>query len=451
MEIKLTSYGACQEVTGSCHLLNIGGFRLLIDCGLWQGEHQHYLKNWEEFDFDPRAIDAVILTHAHLDHSGRLPKLYRAGYRGKIYGTPATFDLTQVVLDDSHYILAEKARKNQLPLLYDLKDLNKVYQNFQPTNYYQSFRLTPQISCRLHNAGHILGSAIVEVKAGGKTIVFSGDIGSENMPLVKNIDYLKTADYVVCESTYGDRRHEDIRSRDQKLLAALQRTIIKRSTLLIAIFAIERTQDILKVLNDYYEKHLDFNVPVFLDSPMAYQATKIYKNNLEYLNQAAQDELKHDRDIFDFPHLKITNDIKKSKKINTVNPPKVILAGSGMMEGGRIIHHLARSGPEANNNILFMGFQVPGTLGYKILNGAFDFDYYGRRIPLKAATDQIDGFSAHADQAALIKWLRHFDKPRQILLSHGDRKVEEKFRQKITNRLKSPALIIKEGQTIILK
>ncbi|MCD4760303.1 MBL fold metallo-hydrolase [bacterium] len=450
MNIKLTSFGGVEEVTGSCHLLNIDGYRLMVDCGMFQGSWENYLKNWDKFLFDAKNIDAVILTHAHLDHCGRLPKLYASGYKGKVYATPPTIQLAQIVLDDSYYIMNEKAFKKHLPKLYTLNDTQSVYKNWVPTDYYQEIKLANKISFKIHNAGHILGSGVVEIKINGQTLVFSGDLGGEDMPLVKDIDYLKNADYIICESTYGDRIHEDTKTRDQQLLEAVQRVTINNSTLLITIFALERTQDILKVLNDFYETHLDFNVPVFLDSPMAARATEIYEHNLKYLNQEAQDDLKKDNDIFSFPHLKITNNIRKSKKINTVQPPKIIMAGSGMAEGGRMIHHLARYLNDPKNNVLFMGYQVPGTLGHKILNGSFDFNYYGRNIPIKAVVDQIDGFSAHGDQTALLKWLKSFQNPQQVILTHGDKTVLDHFSNKIKKNLGFETLIMKINHPINL-
>lgn len=450
MNIKLTSYGAAEEVTGSCHLLNIDGFRILVDCGMWQGSWENYAKNWDNFLFSPADVDAVILTHAHLDHCGRLPKLYQGGYRGKIFATPPTIELSRIVLEDSSKIMQEKAWRKKLPLLYSTQDLNKTYNSFAPLHYYEKKQLAPEIGFTLHNAGHILGSSIVEIKAGNKTIIFSGDIGGQNMPLVKDIDYLSDADYVICESTYGDRIHEDLKTRDQQLLQAVQRVTSNNSTLLITIFAIERTQDILKVLNDYYESHLDFNVPVYLDSPMAIDATRIYEQELSYLNDDAQADLKRDRDIFRFPHLKITNNIRASKQINNVRPPKIIMAGSGMMEGGRMIHHLAHYANDPKNHILFMGYQVPGTLGHKILQGNFDFDYYGRKVPIRAGTDQIDGFSAHADQTALIKWLRAFKKSPQVLLVHGDKEVLKTFAASIDKQLNFATIVMESNKNICL-
>ncbi len=447
-DVKLTSWGATEEVTGSCHLLKINNYRLLIDCGLWQGSWESYLKNWDEFGFDPSSLDAVILTHAHLDHCGRLPKLYAQGYKGKVYTTEPSIKLAQIVLKDNYHITQEKARYHKLPQLYSLSDLNKV--DWQAVNYYQTIQLGDDISFSIHNAGHILGAGIIELKIGGRIIVFSGDIGGENMPLVKDVDYLKKADYVITESTYGNRLHEDLKDRNEKLLEAVKRTVVNNSTLLISIFAIERTQDILKVLNDYYENHLDFNVPVFLDSPMAASATRIYKQSIKYLNQAAQDTLNTDNDLFNFPHLKITNQVRKSKQINAVAPPKIIMAGSGMAEGGRVLHHLARYVKDAKNTILFIGFQVPGTLGHKLINGTFNFDYYGKSVPIKAAVDQIDGFSAHADQAALLKWLGSFKKPKKVFLSHGNKEVMEEYAKTIQAKLKFDTLILKKGESIKL-
>ncbi len=448
--IKLTSYGAAEEVTGSCHLLNVDGYRILIDCGLFQGGHENYLKNWEDLLFDPKNIDVVILTHAHLDHCGRLPKLYQKGYKGKVHATGPTIKLTQIVLEDNLQIMTEKAEKQKIAPLYSSADLMKLNISWLKSDYYQEVDLGNGISFKFHNAGHILGAAIVELKTPDKTIVFSGDIGGHHMPLVKDIDYIETADYVICESTYGDRIHEDLTDRNKKLLDAVKRVTLNNSTLLITIFAIERTQDILKVLNDYYESHLDFNVPVYLDSPMAAEATKIYQEELSYLNQEAQDTLQRDKDIFRFPHLKITNSSRDSKKINSTPPPKIIMAGSGMVEGGRMLHHFGRYLSDKRNHVLFMGYQVPGTLGSKVLGGDFDFDYYGRKVPVRAGVDQIDGFSAHADQNALLDWLEHFKNPQKILLVHGDAKVLPIFSQKIKEKLGHDSQVIELNTPISL-
>lgn len=448
--IKLTSFGATQEVTGSCHLLKVDNYRLLIDCGFWQGGEENYRRNWEKFDFDPASINAVILTHAHLDHCGRLPRLIAGKYQGKIYATSPTIKLTKIILKDNFQIMNEKAKIYKLPMLHASTDLNKLNESWEVVKYYELVKLTDNISFKIHQAGHILGAGIIELLVGDKTIVFSGDIGTEHMPLVKDIDYLTKADYVIIEGTYGNRQHEHVNNRNAKLIKAVQRVTLNKSTLLISIFAIERTQDILKVLNDYYESHLDFRVPVFLDSPMATEATRVYQAEIHQLNAEVQTALKTDSDIFSFPHLTITNQIRKSKTINHVPPPKIILAGSGMAEGGRIIHHLAQYANNPRNNILFMGFQVPGTLGHRLMEGGFDFDYYGQKIPVKAVIDQIDGFSAHADQTALLKWLGQFKNPKQVFLVHGNKEVLEEFSNVINTKLKFDTDIVKYNTPIQL-
>jgi len=451
-QIKLTSYGATGEVTGSCHLLEVNHYKILIDCGLFQGDEENYWKNWREFNFCPEELNAVILTHAHLDHCGRLPKLYDQKYKGKVYATDATRQIAQIILKDSVHIMYEKSAKHRLKPLYSTNAFNQLNRLWQTIDYYQPQPLNSKISFTFYQAGHILGAAIVEIKGENQTIIFTGDIGSENMPLVQNIDYFDRADYVIMEGTYGNRNHEDKKIRNEKLLEAVKRITIKNSTLLIPLFAVERTQDVLKILNDYYESHLDFNVPVFLDSPLATEATRIYQRHLNLLNAEAQETLKTDRDIFSFPHLKITSHIRQSKQINSVPPPKIILAGSGMAEGGRIIHHLARYASRPENNILFMGFQVPGTLGYKILNGAFAFDYYNKSIAIKSVVGQIDGFSTHADQNELLKWLGKFTgKPKKVFLVHGNQEILEEFSKIVKKNLKITAEVVKNNHSIILK
>lgn len=449
-KITLISYGAAAEVTGSCHLLQIGSYKLLIDCGFFQGPEENYRRNLDDFPFDSRSINAVILTHAHLDHCGRLPRLYALGYQGPVYTTPPTAELTEIVLADNYQIMKEKSEKYQGAPAYSLLDLKKLKTNWQTIDYYQEHKLKPNISFKLYNAGHILGSAIVEIKAEDKTIIFSGDLGAKNMPLVQDRDYLDTADYLILESTYGDRDHLDSSEREKKLLTAVQQTVIKNSVLLISLFAIERTQDILAVLNNYYEKHLDFPVPVYLDSPMALAATHVYRRYQNYLNPRAQAELAVDKNIFNFPHLKITSEISESKNINLTTGPKIILAGSGMAEGGRIIHHLARYAPNPQNDILFMGYQVPGTLGYKLLNGATDFDYFGKIVPVEASVEPIDAFSAHAGQSELLDWLAHFKKQPLVFLNHGDKKILSDFSEKIQKTLSLSTQILLPRQTYSL-
>ncbi len=454
-KIKLTSFGAAEEVTGSCHLLEIDNYKILVDCGLFQGSDENYLKNWEAFAFKTKEINAVVLTHAHLDHCGRLPLLTKNCYQGKTYTTPATSQLAELIMVDNQAILAEKAKEKNLPLLYTASDVKKMIDSWETVNYYHEKKITNEISLKFYHAGHILGAAIVEIKIKDrqkgteKIIVFSGDMGGEDMPLVQNVDYLTKADVVVMESTYGNREHENKKNREQKLLTAVKEVTIKNSVLIISIFAMERAQDVLQVLNDYYESHLDFRVPVYLDSPLATKATKIYRQHLNLLKPEVQDLLKHDRDIFTFPHLKITPQQRDSQKINSAPNPKIILAGSGMAEGGRLTHHLARYIDNPNNHILFMGFQVPGTLGHKLTHGAYDFDYYGKTIKVKAVVDQIDGFSAHADKNQLLKWLGSFQSKPQVYLSHGDKAIMEEFIPIIKQELDLNAKILKNKEPVL--
>ena len=310
--------------------------------------------------------------------------------------------------------------------------------------------LNDKLDFTLYNAGHILGAAFIKFNTGGKNIVFSGDLGGQDMPLMKTAETLGQADYLILESTYGNSLHADKKNREKKLLQAVQSVTAKAGTLVISVFAMERTQDVLSVLNDYYESHLDFRVPVYLDSPLATAATKIYKQHANLLNQTALDKLKYDNDLFNFPHLKVTTNSRESKRINSVPPPKIVLAGSGMAEGGRLIHHLAHYASDPRNYILFMGFQVPGTLGHHLTHGAFDFDYYGKKIPLKASVDQIDGFSAHADQNELLAWIKNIRNQAKIYLVHSDADNLLAFQKKITEVLDIKAEIMKNNETVLL-
>lgn len=439
--MKIIFLGANREVTGSCYFLESDGTKILIDCGLFQGGRFSEEKNYDDFDFNPAKLDYVVLTHAHLDHCGRLPKLISHGFTGKIFATNPTIDLAEIVMKDSAEIIEEEAVLNNHPPLITTTDVLKTLPHFQAIEYRQEVSLGKNINFQLKDAGHILGSAIVEINVNGKTIVFSGDLGNPPVPILRPMENIQGADYLVIESTYGDRVHEDYRTREVLLKKAILEVIAKKGTLLIPAFALERTQEILYELDRLIENKKIPQIPVFLDSPMGIEATRIFKKYPKYYNREAKDLLSRDNDFFRFPNLTFTGTVSESKKINNVPNPKIIIAGSGMMHGGRILFHAQRCLGNPQNFLLIVGFQVKNSLGRKILEGAKIVNILGQDIEIRAKVKAIGAYSAHADQEQLLSWINEIKKrkPKSIFITHGElnssislgEKFKEKFKEKI--------------------
>ncbi len=411
--MTLTFHGGARTVTGANYLLEAGKIKILIDCGLFQGVHFSEEKNHEPFPFDPKEIDAVILTHAHIDHSGRLPKLFREGFRGKIYSTSPTKDLAKLMLDDSAGIMRHEAKDMNSKPLFDENDVTRTMDSFYGIDYGETIDVGGGISALLRDAGHILGSAMVEVVYNGKKIVFSGDMGNPPTPLLKPTEFIHEADWVVIESTYGDRIHEDRLKRKQIFEDVIEESMRKGGVLMIPSFALERTQELLYELNELVENNRVPRVPVFIDSPLAIRATDVYKRYQNYFNKEATDLIASGDKLFQFPGLKFTRTVEESKAINEVRAPKIIIAGSGMSNGGRILHHERRYLSDPKSTILFIGYQAAGTLGRRIFDGAAKVNIYREQIPVRCQVKAIGGYSAHADQETLIRWLKHVKKPIQ--------------------------------------
>jgi len=460
----LQSYGAAEVVTGSCHLLRLqNGINLLVDCGMFQGLIED--RNVEPFGFDPAEVDFLLVTHGHFDHIGRIPKLVKEGFKGSIVTHRSTMDLAEVILLDSAHIMKEEYKtefkkaqrrgeeeKVKKPL-YDTDDVRLLYQlPMRHAAYDEKINLGNGISVIFKNAGHILDSAIIQVMfeedGAKKTVIFSGDLGNDDDLVMPSPDIIEEADPLFIESTYGDRNHRGVEESDIELQQVILETFKKDGNVLIPSFAIERTQEILCLLKQMYDRG-DLPVcQIFLDSPMAIRATEIYKDYHEELSKCCNDFLERDGTIFDFPYLHYTLRVKDSMKINDVDSRCIIIAGAGMCNGGRILHHFKHRLWNKNNTLVFVGYQVQGTLGRKIVDGAKKIKVYGEDIIIKAKVHTINGFSAHADQNGLIDWMSKFTKLDKIFLIHGERDKQEIFQKEIERRLHKKAHIVKHGEKI---
>lgn len=419
--MKLHFHGATQTVTGSNFLLETKDTKILVDCGLFQGARHVESKNYEKFPFNPKEIDYVLITHAHIDHTGRIPKLYKDGFQGKILLTKPTKDFSVIMFEDSQGILEKEAKRFGKEPLYSLGDIQESLKLMEGVDYGKKISLGNGIFCRFRDAGHILGSAIIEVWAGGKKLVFSGDLGNPPVPLLKPTEFIDEADYIIVESTYGGRIHEVEKDRKDLLENAIEDTITKGGTLMVPSFALERTQELLYELNDLVENSRIPKIPIFIDSPLAIKALEIYKGHQKYYNKEATVIIKSGDDLFKFPRLSLTRTTDESKRINDVSPPKVIIAGSGMSTGGRILHHEMRYLPDPNSCLLIISYQVAGSLGRRVLDREKKVKIFNETIPVRAGVKAIGGYSSHADQQGIYNWLAHFKKPaKKIFVVHGE-------------------------------
>ena len=444
--MKLSFFGADQCVTGSCHCLEAGGRRVLVDCGLQQGRDE--VDN-ASFPFAPNTIDCVLVTHAHIDHSGRLPMLVRQGFRGRIIATRLTAQLLEIMLADSAHIQESDAeyqnRKNQRagrPLvepIYTLADVEATLKIIETCEYNQPVNLWDGVSATFTDAGHLLGSASVTVAAEEKgqrrTVVFSGDIGNINQPIIRDPVLLHRADYVVMESTYGDRNHQEVWSYTDELARVIDRTLSRGGNVIIPAFAVGRTQEVLYFIHRMKQEGLVKSVPdfpVYIDSPLASKATTIFAGDLRgYLDEEAMELVKTGEEMFSFPGLRMTESVEESKMLNADRTPKVILSASGMCDAGRIRHHLKYNLWRPESTVVFVGYQGEGTLGRTLLNGAESVKLFGEEIAVRAEIVNFKGLSSHADRDHLLQWAQAFEKPRHIFVVHGDREVAPYFAESL--------------------
>jgi len=438
--MRLKFLGAARQVTGSCYAFEFGGATVLVDCGLYQ-ERPFLTRNWDPFPVPPDRIDLVLLTHAHLDHSGLLPRLVRQGFSGPIVTTPATADLLPIVLEDAARIQEEDAAykkkrhakegrrgpHDEVPL-YTTADVEKTLPLIETVPYGRARRLARGLSATFHDAGHILGSSMIEVRAGdgtdARTLVFSGDIGQWNKPLVRDPSVFLRADYVVMETTYGDRLHDDPKDVESLLCDIVAKTVAAGGNVVIPTFAIERAQELMFHLSRLRRRKCFPPVLVFLDSPMAVNVTGIFELHLESLDDETRALFRTGKKPFEFPGLKLIRTTEESKAINAVRGSCIIMAGSGMCTGGRIKQHLIRNISRPDSTVLFVGFQARETLGRQILEGNPEVRILGRTWPVRARIEKIMGFSAHADRNGLFRWLDALEKPpRRLFLTHGEKEI----------------------------
>ena len=425
----------------------------MVDCGMFQGSQFNEDKNKDPLLFNPAELSGVIVTHAHLDHVGRLPLLVKNGYEGKFYATPPTVELTELILEDALHIMLYNQRHFGKPVLYDSTDIAKVMERFKPIDYHQKFLLAPDVSFTFYDAGHIFGSAFVEIEAEGKRVVFSGDIGNINVPILRDTDTLPGGvDLLVCESTYGDRLHESALLRQEILESLISDAIGKGGTLMIPSFSLERTQELIYDLNDLVDrKHKLPRVPIFLDSPLAIKATRVYLKYPKYYDAEATRLFKNGDKLFDFPGLVMTETKEESKKINTMPGAKIIIAGAGMMNGGRIVHHAMRYLSDKRNTLLIVGYQAQNTLGRKILDGQSPVDIMGEKIPVHCHVKAIGALSAHGDQDKLLDWVGGGTSvPKQVLLTHGEPPASGALAKRLTGDLGVKAMPASFGMKVDL-
>ncbi len=448
--MKVKFCGASTGVTGSCHLISTGNHKILLDCGQFQGGKEMDRMNEEAFPFDPGEIECVILSHAHIDHCGRLPLLVKRGFRGLIYCTDATADLLDVMLKDSAYIHEKDAewqsRKNlrtgkpPVEPLYTIRDSEAALGLVKPILYDQLVELNPDMKIVFNDAGHILGSAITElwITEGQATskLVFSGDLGVPNRPILRDPVKIKKADFVIMETTYGNRLHPQNATSIDELINITLKTIKRGGSVIIPSFAVGRTQELIYQFNMFYEHHPEYadvlgKVNVYIDSPMATTATEVFKKNAQVFDEETKSYILSGDHPLDFPNLKFTRNTADSQMLNEDKSPKIIISASGMCEAGRIRHHLKHNLWDSRNSIVFVGYQAEGTLGRLLVEGAKEVKLFGEPIMVGAEIYNLEGFSGHADQKGLLDWLGGFRKePKHIFLVHGETQSKLDFASK---------------------
>ena len=467
MQVKLSFLGAAQNVTGSRYMVEAKGQRLLVDCGLYQ-ERDLRGRNWDPFPVPPESIDAVLLTHAHLDHCGLLPKLVREGFHGKVLCTPATSEIAQIVLMDSAHLQEEDAeykRKRheregrrgpylEMPL-YTAADAEAVFPHFKSVQYEEPVQVVRGMEAIFYDAGHILGSSAIKIKVSQngeeRAILFSGDLGRWNIPIIQDPTLVDQADYILVESTYGDRLHKEQSTINEDLHEVIDSTRKADGNIVIPSFAVERAQEVLYRLNELLMQNRIPHLPVFIDSPMAISVTEVFEHHPELFDEQMTKLMLQRKSPFDFPGLKMTRSVTESKAINDIKGPVIIIAGSGMCTGGRIKHHLVHNISRPQSTILFVGYQAVGTLGRHIVDGAKEVRIFGQMHPVTATVTQIHGFSAHADRDELLRWLSGLQKPpRHVFVTHGEPEAALHFASFVKEKRGWETSVPRYGEAVIL-
>ncbi len=447
--------GATRTVTGSKHLIEVDGYRVLVDCGLFQGLKELRLRNWEPFPLNPASINAVILTHAHIDHTGYLPRLVREGFDGPVYCTPATVDLARILLPDSAHLQEEEAayankvgssRHHPALPLYDTNDANEALKLLHSVNYNKEIRLTKKVSFEFVTAGHILGSSLVnfELECDGsrhKRMTMTGDIGRYDEPIINDPAKVDEADYIVLESTYGDREHPNF---DVKAVLAeiITETAKRGGQILIPAFAVGRAQQLIYLIRELEDENRIPVLPVFVDSPMAISATKLYTRHTEDHDLEMQQLLDERRDPLATRQFFFTRTVQESKKVSAQEGSSIVISASGMATGGRILHHLIKRLPDERNTVIFPGFQAAGTRGRRLVDGEKEIKIFGETVPVHAQIERLENLSAHADFREILRWLSGFNRaPEKVFLVHGEPEAAESMRAKIVEKFGWPVEI----------
>lgn len=449
MSATLGFYGGVGSVTGANFVLDTGKVAIMVDCGLVQGDRFAQEANYKPFVYNPKDIDVLLVTHAHADHIGRIPKLVRDGFRGKIISTPPTKALTEVMLDDALHVMQFEAERYQQPVLYSDTDVTHALSLWDTAPYDESFPVGNDVKATFINAGHILGSAMVELTRGGKKIVFTGDVGNVPQPLMAPPTVPDNYDYMVMESVYGDRLHEEVEERTELLLAQLQSAKERKGTLIIPAFSLERTQGILFEINNLVESGRFEPIPVFLDSPLAIRVTEIYRHYPEYLKPDIWQQIIHGDDIFAFDGLSFTPTVQDSAEIDFTEAPKVIIAGSGMSHGGRIRRHERKYLGDPNTTLLLVGYQSVGSVGRLLHDGAKKVRIDGQDVKVRAKVERIRGYSGHADRDQLMDLVaKGGDKAKQVFVTMGEERASLFLTQRLRDYLGVNAVAPSENEEV---
>jgi metallo-beta-lactamase family protein len=464
--IRVTCLGGAGSVTGSNYLIESPhGKKILVDCGLFQGSRRIERRNWEPWGFDPEDIEILFLTHAHIDHSGRIPKLVKDGFRGKIMTSPPTAELCGIMLLDSAHVQEMEAewqnrrnrRQDRRPMepLYTAEDAEASLSFFHPIERDKTVTIEPGLEARLRNAGHILGSSILELwfEADSESVkvVFSGDLGKKSQLIVRDPHQIFNTDYLFLESTYGNRVHRSLEESKKELLEAIRHSYAHGEKTIIPAFAVERTQEILYVLGEFRREGLLPDIPVYLDSPLAIKATEIFKKNKKYYDEEAQALVDQDDDPFDMPNLQYTPSTRESIQINERSGPAIVIAGNGMMTGGRVKHHLKHNLWREGASLVIVGFQTRGSTGRRIIEGAKFVKIFGQTVAVKARVFTIGGFSAHADQNDLLRWVGHFESSPQVFVVHGEATASQALAREIEKRFNLKVHVPRWRERLVLK
>lgn len=459
--MKLTSYGAAEEVTGSCHLIEVGGSKVLFDCGLIQGKSRDALRNHDPFPFNPAELDAVVLSHAHIDHCGRLPILIDQGYAGKIYTHPASCDLVGILLKDSAHLNArdvdyrnKKRRRAGKPLLkplYDQQDVETTIDRLLPVPYDEHVNVAPGVTIRLFDAGHILGSSMVEITLveddQTRIVVFSGDLGHRGSPILRDFTYLKKADLVLMESTYGNRMHRDWSETNAEVSEIASALSSVRGNILMPAFSVGRSQMILYSMARNFDAWDLGRWQIFLDSPMAIRASEIYLKHIGLYDEEAAAFYKRNGPLLAMNNLKFSETADESRAINKMSSGAIVIAGSGMCTGGRIMHHLKHNLWRSDAHVIISGYQSPGSLGRKLVDGKRSVKIWGDQIKVRAKIHTVGGLSAHADQQGLVDWYAHFDGTPPVLLVHGEKSSMQSLAARIGDEYGARARAAQPGKS----